>query len=424
MTAEEILKRYVLRIHRTGESRHLGSGFLVAPNLLLTCAHVIKNYRDQPLSVYLGDQEEGYPVEVEFYSEDDGFDVALLRLDRELEFLQIALTANLETDDRLYVWGFPDNYPQGDPDTFTYIGSDGKDLLKFKEGLVRPGLSGSPLWNQRSQTICGMVLISRDRNQELGGRGLSMAAIFERLPQLKSFHQPKVNPFVPTAGAIEQRADLFDREGLIAEIFEILNSGSSVALIGDSGVGKSSVLKAIAAQAGEKLYARRTPIYLNFAHISNDQDFYVAIGESVGISPNLAGYSFYQAIRSHRLLLLLDGVEQMTWGGFTLLVRNQIRALANDFDPPPLRLVVAGNRSLDKLFTDSDLNSPFEGICQEVLLQAWDEEKMRSLIEWRLSQTPVRFTEAEIQQLIEKSKGNPRSLMQECHRCFRQHGVA
>ncbi|MCL2931276.1 MAG: hypothetical protein MGG11_02965, partial [Trichodesmium sp. MAG_R03] len=52
------------------------------------------------------------------------------------------------------------------------------------------------------------------------------------------------NPFIPLSGTIDSPWLFFNREGEINSIFEVLNSGSSVAIIGEGGVGKSSLLKA------------------------------------------------------------------------------------------------------------------------------------------------------------------------------------
>ncbi|MBW4448736.1 MAG: CHAT domain-containing protein [Spirirestis rafaelensis WJT71-NPBG6] len=50
------------------------------------------------------------------------------------------------------------------------------------------------------------------------------------------------NPFVPQNGRVEQPQQFFGRQREIQRVFEVLNSGSSVALIGKDGIGKSSLL--------------------------------------------------------------------------------------------------------------------------------------------------------------------------------------
>jgi len=56
-------------------------------------------------------------------------------------------------------------------------------------------------------------------------------------------HQNSItNPFVPQQGRVDDLKQFFNREREIRRVFEVLNSGSSVALIGEEGIGKSSLL--------------------------------------------------------------------------------------------------------------------------------------------------------------------------------------
>jgi DNA polymerase III delta subunit len=61
------------------------------------------------------------------------------------------------------------------------------------------------------------------------------------------------------------------------------------------------------------------------------------------------------------------------------------------------------------------------GICLEETIEPWDETTIRNFIEARLARTAVRFTEAEISQLVQESGGHPRRLMQGCYRIYAQY---
>ncbi|MGL5196044.1 MAG: ATP-binding protein [Chroococcales cyanobacterium] len=50
------------------------------------------------------------------------------------------------------------------------------------------------------------------------------------------------NPFIPQTGIVDDPKLFFGLEREIEQIFGLLNSGSSVALIGERGVGKSGSL--------------------------------------------------------------------------------------------------------------------------------------------------------------------------------------
>ena len=237
------------------------------------------------------------------------------------------------------------------------------------------------------------------------------------------------NPFIPQHGKIDDPKFFFGREREIRRVFETLNSGSSVAIIGERAIGKSSVLQAIYREAPNQLHHPRQPIYLDLKNVCDENDFYGALCHKAGIE-TAKGYLLERALESHRLLLLLDEVEKMTWDGFTNQVRGQLRGLAEG-NNAPLRLVVAACTSLDTLFPDSqdkNMTSPFKGICIEENLKQWDEKSSREFIASRLQASwltpvaqPVNFTEAEIAGLIAESGGYPQKLMQLCYQTYARY---
>ncbi|WP_293146152.1 MULTISPECIES: ATP-binding protein [unclassified Microcoleus] len=234
------------------------------------------------------------------------------------------------------------------------------------------------------------------------------------------------NPFIPQHGKIDDPRFFFGREREIRRVFETLNSGSSVAIIGERAIGKSSLLQAISREAPNQLRYPRQPIYLDLKNVCDEDDFYDALCHKAGIE-TAKGFKLQRALESHRLLLILDEVEKMTWDGFTNQVRGQLRGLAEGTHAP-LRLVVAACTSLDSLFPDSqdqNMTSPFKGICIEENLKQWDEKISREFIASRLQADwltpipqPVSFTESEIAELIAESGGYPQKLMQLCYQTY------
>lgn len=226
------------------------------------------------------------------------------------------------------------------------------------------------------------------------------------------------NPFIPLTGSMENP---FGREREIRRIFELLNSGSSVALIGEEAIGKSSILQAVRQQATTKLNPSRKPIYIDLGHVEDEKDFYFALCDKVEIAEQ-KGYRLSRTLKNHpfRFLLILDNVEKMAWDGFTNSVRSQLRFLANDLNPP-LRLVVAARTPLDKLFPDSGMTSPFEGICEEETIKRWDEMTCRDFIESRLEPTSINFTDQEIIELVQETSGHPKILMRLCYELYNSY---
>jgi len=231
-----------------------------------------------------------------------------------------------------------------------------------------------------------------------------------------------INPFTPQQGRIDNPQDFFNREREIRQIFEVINSGSSVALIGAEGVGKSSLLSQICQLADTHLHSLRQPVFLDLNLVEDEDDFYGALCDEIGI-PESKGARLSRHLKSRQILLALDNVGKMTWDGFNRGVRDYLRGLAEG-SQAPLKLVLAANESLDKLFNDSWDNgktSPLAGVCQEEIIKPWDEPTARDFIDTRLAMTSVRFTEAEINQLVEESGGHPRRLMQLCYRMYSRY---
>lgn len=229
------------------------------------------------------------------------------------------------------------------------------------------------------------------------------------------------NPFIPQHGKIDDPRFFFGREREMRRVFDTLNAGSSVAIIGERAIGKSSLLHAIYREAPSQLRYQRKPIYLDLQIICNENDFYDTLCHKAGIE-KAKGSDLSRALESNPLLLLLDEVENMKWDGFTNPTRSLLRGLTEGFNPP-LRLVVAAETSLDILFPGKNMTSPFKG--HEETLKQWDDRICREFIISRLQadwltpvDKPVNFTEAEIAELIAESGGYPQKLMTLCYQTY------
>lgn len=171
-----------------------GTGFFVAPGLILTCAHVIE-----------AAQKSNVPLEVSWNGQTTSAQIQEVRAVSypDLALLQVSLTEHpcvllhggAEPFGELYSYGYPDLEAAGASTTFACEGWAGEkqDLLKFKLGRVRPGMSGSPLLNRETGCVCGMVQFTLDRNIDLGGKALLSKVVFREFAGLeaeqKQFHQ-------------------------------------------------------------------------------------------------------------------------------------------------------------------------------------------------------------------------------------------
>lgn len=226
------------------------------------------------------------------------------------------------------------------------------------------------------------------------------------------------NPFVPLTGMVSDTKLFFNRHQEIRRIFEILNTGSSVVVIGERGIGKSSLLLAICREAESKLSKPRKPIYLNLQPLESEDDFYSALCDAVGIDENTRGFRLVRSLRESPLLLAIDEVENEPV--FTANIRSQLRGLAEGIDAP-VRLVIAAIKPLDEMATDEEMTSPLAGICIQQNLNPWNEDTTRAFVNARLESAPVTFTPDEITEIVKESKGHPQTLMQLCHQTYARY---
>jgi AAA+ ATPase superfamily predicted ATPase len=230
---------------------------------------------------------------------------------------------------------------------------------------------------------------------------------------------PSSSSFTPLSGRITDPDRVFDRGRELAQALDLLRVGSSVALIGPAGVGKSSLLTLLTARVREELGPSWEAVYLDLQRLANEEQFREALCERLHV-PTCRGLALQKALEGRRVLLCLDEVEKLSWDddGFTRGLRAELRGLAEGPDAP-LKLALAARTSLDRLFPDSaGETSPLANICLQVDVGPWDEATARDFLLDRLGGTGVRFTEAESARLVTESGGYPMKLMRAAHRLY------
>jgi tetratricopeptide (TPR) repeat protein len=192
---EDLLQQCTVKLTISGVSH--GTGFFVAPGLILTCAHVVKGAGGKSIQVRWQNHENWAEAVVE-KSFPDPYDLALLRVTLPMDSNPpcVYLGEEFQPHDKLYLFGYPDEGdPQGEPRTFNCDGKTGSEIpwILFNLGQVRPGMSGSPLLNQQTRKVCGIVKFTRDRKIDMGGGAVTSTVILDRFPALlelqRSFHQ-------------------------------------------------------------------------------------------------------------------------------------------------------------------------------------------------------------------------------------------
>lgn len=231
------------------------------------------------------------------------------------------------------------------------------------------------------------------------------------------------NPFVPLSGKVDNPEKFFGREKEIREILDFLISSCNVSLIGEDGIGKSSLLWSICQQNEKLIKLNRTLVFMDLNdNIDSQESFYEKLFSSIGISEDLGFRKSQQELEKQRILLILDNIYTFSLPAFTPGFRGKLRYLSEGMNSP-LKLVVAANQSLPELFRDGEngIHSPLEANFQPIDILPWDEKIIHNFIAKRLQTTKIKFTETEIQELIQESGGHPQKLTQRCYDLYKKY---
>ncbi len=258
----------------------------------------------------------------------------------------------------------------------------------------------------------------------------SVPALFSRLPEnrllaLTALHpQPRLhapNPF-GVNGCISDPAQFYDRDEILRRVFEELEKGSNISLVGASQIGKSSVLEQILQCGPDRLGLPSSAfIYLDMQNVHNEADFFLALSDKLEIRPPLRGYELNRTLnrRARRYILCLDEIEKMKRKrDFTGAARSELRGLAERADSP-ITLVIASRSPLGELFPDKpDETSPLAGICPQLDLPPFTPDVARAFLHERLAGTGVIFTGQEINALLRRTGGHPGKLQRDAAELF------
>jgi hypothetical protein len=265
--------------------------------------------------------------------------------------------------------------------------------------------------NQLAHTHLGVSFNDLCRQQQVSGTALE---------DQSSNLTDTPNPF-GIVGRIKDPAHLFGRHELLRQLFEELGKNCNRSLVGESQVGKSSILAAVCALGPEYLQLPREAfIYLDMQIIHDENDFYEALCDNLGV-PTCRGFKLARALRGKRYILCLDEIEKMAKNRFTGDEREELRGLADGSDAP-FKLVIASRISLDRLFPDSvGMTSPLANICPQLDVLPFPPVVARAFIVDRLKNTAVTFTKDEIDHIITQSGGYPAKLQEAAGTLFQHY---
>ncbi|MFE7371195.1 nSTAND1 domain-containing NTPase [Streptomyces anulatus] len=269
--AESVLVSAVVRV-RGPAGAIGGAGFLVAPELVLTCAHVVSDAleRDRAETVEPGTEvrldlplawsagagdRDGAPwsAEVQHWvpiRPDQTGDIAVLRLRQPIPGalpLPLADPRDGVWDHRARAVGFTREAPDGIWQSGTFMGPTGKGWVQLSRAHgeavhVEGGFSGSPVWDDELGAAVGMMVVAQPVREAQQAFALRTRTLVSEVPELA----PVVDPASPFRGLEpfqESDADVyFGRDDDIERVVTALRGERhAVTVYGPSGCGKSSL---------------------------------------------------------------------------------------------------------------------------------------------------------------------------------------
>ncbi len=190
---EELLKSCTVKISIPDQGGW-GTGFFVAPGLILTCAHVVRKAVDKQVNIFWPFQNQDLSATVKkMFDDGKTLDIALLTLAEPWPNHPCVLLdeASVAIGQKLYSYGYLKSYSNAAPVYSTNEGLTGDipPLLKFQAGQIEAGLSGAALIDLNTDKVCGMVKETRDPNLDMGGGAVPTQVILEKIPWLKELQQ-------------------------------------------------------------------------------------------------------------------------------------------------------------------------------------------------------------------------------------------
>ena len=403
----KLLQQCTLRVSVGGGH---GTGFFVAPQLILTCAHVVESANSETINVFWQSQNQQYNASLEKILREDHLDLAILKLNTpDLNHPCINFESlSPQLNDDLFSYGYPQDYPDGDSATFKYEGESYKGnspLYKLKGGQANYGASGSPLLNQRTGKVCGILNISRNPSMDLGGRAVPVSIIFAQFPELaelnQRFHQKNlqkigINPFDYGTPVSPER--FYGRKQAILEVKSRIGAiaSQSINIVGMRRNGKTSLLRLIRERTEMFCQPQQKPLIvtldLEYPRFHTPEGIIEglrrAIFKVIGTEPwrqdvNDDPYEVEDGLillreKGYRLIVILDDFEEIMrrlelfkeWG-------NDWRAKASH---NMLAMVIASKRPFSQYWREHFDTSGFSNIFQIIFLGALDRESWHSLV--------------------------------------------
>ena len=252
-------------------------------------------------------------------------------------------------------------------------------------------------------------------------------------PELASAHQrarlppdappappSRANPFA-AKGRINDPTLFFGRERLLREVRAELSKFSSVSLVGEGEIGKSSVLYYLFATR-QRWLPDALLAYVDLQATLDQADFCATLLSSLsrdGDTPLALKRAVSDCAASGRKIIwLMDEAERLAERDIDPRVLDLLRSLAQE---PAVALCLATHRPLIEVFAPRSPGalSPFHNVFTEKPLSGFTPAEMRDFLAQRLRDTGATLNDDDLAHLLAASAGgHPARLQAAARRWF------
>ncbi len=267
-------------------------------------------------------------------------------------------------------------------------------------------IGGDAVGRDKIMQAGGHIIIAKEGATVIVGNGAAQVAQPVKSDDVSpsSTTTKMDNPFY-IAGRINDPKLFFGREQLVRELRQELSKRTNVSLVGESQMGKSSLLYYLYATREEWLPGEAIE-YLDLQRVFDEADFCEMILQRLNASGNTLRDLRY-ALATCRVILLLDEVERLAEPDFSPRLHDLLRSLAQG---PNFKMCVASQRPLEQVFPPRGTLSDLHNIFTRKTIGSFTESEARRFVVARLQSTGISFTEREVTRLIGESKCHPAKL--------------
>ncbi|KOV15203.1 hypothetical protein ADK90_31885 [Streptomyces sp. XY413] len=239
-----------------------GAGFLVAEDMLVTCAHVVRDAGSEPgglVRLVFPYVDGMHPVEgivlEEPWRDPESEDVALVRLGAAVPGTLVPPlgTAAGSRGHKVHSYGFPAQAPAGGHHGYGVAGDllpatehRGEHLQLTDANDLTTGFSGSPVVDELTGLVIGMLTEITDPDVHERGQGIAYATPVQALREIwPALTEQDVCPYRGLEPFTAEEARWFEgRKDAVRQVLASLAGHHVTLLVGPSGSGKSSLIQA------------------------------------------------------------------------------------------------------------------------------------------------------------------------------------